>query len=167
MPKELIYAAWAFAAGAGIPIMAVLNSGLARALGSAPAAVVVLLVVGLSAAIVVLGLTSNATGSASAVLEVAKAPWYLATGGLIFVFYIFSVTLLVPRFGVANTILCVVVAQIAVSAIIDHFGLFGLPVRAVDGMRLAGIGLVLAGLVVTQYSSGHAQSAAPTQSDRS
>ncbi|NJM55255.1 MAG: DMT family transporter, partial [Verrucomicrobiae bacterium] len=154
MPKELLYAAWAFAAGAGIPIMAVLNSGLARVLGSASAAVVVLLLVGLAAAIVVLMITGGVR--VSEVQPVAAVPWMFATGGLIFVFYIFSVTLLVPRFGVANTILCVVVAQIVVSTVIDQFGLFGMPVRPVDGLRLVGLGLVLAGLVVTQSSSGRA-----------
>jgi transporter family-2 protein len=157
VPKELIYAAWAFAAGAGIPIMAVLNSGLARALGSASAAVVVLLLVGLAAALVVLGLTSGAGGLAAGVQAdraVGGWSWPMVTGGLIFVFYIFSATLLVPRFGVANTILCVVVAQIVVSAVIDHFGLFGMPVRPVDGLRMAGLGLVLTGLVLTQYASG-------------
>ena len=47
----LALAAWAFAAGALIPVMGSLNANLSRALGSAPAAASVLFVVALTAMI--------------------------------------------------------------------------------------------------------------------
>jgi transporter family-2 protein len=126
--------------------MAILNGGLARTLGSTAAAAVVLLAVGLLSASVAL----LASGTGAALTRVAAAPWHLALGGVIVAFYVLSVTVLVPVFGVGNTILCIMVTQIVVSSTIDHFGLLGAPLRPLDGVRLAGIWLLIAGLLVTQ-----------------
>ena len=67
-------------------------------------------------------------------------------------FYVFSVTVLVPKFGVGNTILFAMTAQIVTSAVMDQFGLFGAPIRPVNVMRLAGLGLMLAGLFLAQFA---------------
>lgn len=142
-------AAWAFAAGAGIPIMASLNGSLSRALGSAMAACVVLFAVGLVCAAAAL----LASGTAGALTQIIHSPWHLALGGVIVAFYILSVTILAPAFGVGNTILFVMIAQILVSAAIDHFGLFGAVVRPVGAVRATGLLLMIAGLAVAQFGA--------------
>lgn len=144
--------AWAALAGAGIPVMAALNGALGRTLGSPPAAVFILFLVGL--------LTASAfllvTGSGAALSRTSLATPAMFGGGVIVAFYIFSVTFLAPRYGVGNVILFVMVAQIATSATIDHFALFGATQRPVDALRLFGIALMLAGLATTQIASARA-----------
>lgn len=147
MSKTAVFALWAFVAGAGIPVMAALNGALATQIGGPRAAALVLFVVGLAAAALAFGMLG---GSWRALGAVAHAPPQLLLGGVIVAFYIFSVTTLVPSFGVANTILFVLLAQTITSTAIDHFGLFGAQVRPVDAVRLAGVVLVGVGLAVTQ-----------------
>ena len=140
-------AAWAFAAGALIPVMGSLNGQLSRALGSAPAAATVLFTVALTAVMITIAVMRQAVPSA---VQLASAPGQLYLGGLIVAFYVVSVTVLVPQFGVGNTILFAMIAQIFSSAAMDHFGLFGAMVRPVSVLRLSGLGLMLAGLIVAQ-----------------
>jgi transporter family-2 protein len=145
------YALWAALAGAFIPVMAVLNARLGRALGEPLHACVVLFAVALVAAggasLIVTGRLPNPTALLGA------APITFA-GGLIVAFYVVSVTLLAPRFGVGNVILFAMCAQIMVSAAVDHFGLFGVAVRPLNLARVAGILILLAGLAITQTASG-------------
>ncbi len=150
MFQHLIYALWAFAAGAVIPVMATFNAQLARSIGSAPAAVLILLLVG------VLGATAYQLSTRTPLPEIStllSAKGYFYTGGLLVVFYMISVTLLIPKFGVGNTILFVVCAQMCSSAAIDHWGLFGVPVRPISWLRLAGLLVILAGLVLVQLGA--------------
>ena len=142
-------AAWAFAAGALIPVMGSLNAGLSRALGSAPAAATVLFVVALTSMIALFFATRQTIPTVN---QFALAPGHLFLGGLIVAFYVISVTVLVPIFGVGNTILFAMTAQIVMSAVMDHFGLFGAPIRPVSLTRFAGLVLMLAGLALAQMS---------------
>ena len=140
-------AAWAFMAGALIPVMGSLNGGLSRALGGAPIAAVVLFVVALVSVLLVAVITRQPI---PAISQFALAPAQLYLGGLIVAFYVLSVTILIPVFGAGNTILFAMTAQIVVSAVMDHFGLFGAPVREASLLRLAGLALMLAGLFLAQ-----------------
>ena len=68
-------------------------------------------------------------------------------------FYVLSATLLASRIGIGNFIPFAVVTQIITSALIDHLDLFGAMVRPVSGLRAAGIGCFIIGLVITQVAS--------------
>lgn len=146
----LRYATWAAMAGMFIPVMAVLNARLGRALGEPIHAAFVLFSVGLLA-----------TGAASLLLtgrlptprSLAAVPKVDFVGGLIVGFYILSITMLAPRFGVGNAILFVMAAQIVTSAGIDHAGLFGATVRRLTLLRAAGLLLLLLGLTITQVAA--------------
>ncbi len=143
-------AAWAAAAGAFIPVMAVLNARLGRVLGEATQAAIILFLVGLLAACAV---SLFASGKVPNFQLLAQAKVMDFAGGLIVAGYVISVTLLAPRFGIGNVILFAVAAQIVTSAVIDNYGLFGAAMRPVDGFRLLGIGVVLSGLVITQLAA--------------
>jgi transporter family-2 protein len=54
--------------------------------------------------------------------------------------------------GIGNFILCALCAQLVMAAAIDHYGLFGAPVKDISLQRLGGIVLVLVGLAVVQSS---------------
>ncbi len=143
-------AVWAALAGAFIPVMAVLNARLGRSLAEPLHASVVLFAVALLAAGAVSLILTGRLPSPTAVLA---APPLTFAGGAIVAFYVISVTLLAPRFGVGNVILFVMTAQILTAATIDHFALFGAPRRPVGVLRLTGLGILLAGLAVTQAAA--------------
>ena len=149
MSQQHVFAAWAFAAGAGIPAMAALNGALAQEAGGARTAAVILFAVGLACAAAV-WIVGDAGASTA---RLAHAPPHLYLGGVFVAFYILTVSVLAPRFGVANTILFAVTAQLVTSTIIDHFGLLGAGVRPIDLTRAGGLALVIAGLFLTQASA--------------
>ena len=162
--RLLCYGLWAALAGAFIPAMAVLNSRLGRTLGAPEHAVVMLFAVGLSVA-TLYGLLSTGRLPTFATWGHALPQDFL--GGVIVAFYILSVTLLVPRFGLVNTILCVMTSQIISAAVIDHFGLFGATGRPMTALKVAGVALLLSGLMVTQTADRRATARAPVETKAS
>lgn len=142
---------WAALAGAFIPVMAVLNARLGRALGEPVHAVWCLFAVGLLAASAV---SLAVTGRLPAIGALRGAPPVSLAGGLIVGFYVVSVTLLVPRLGVGSTILFAVSAQVITSAVIDHVGLLGMPVRPVGAVRALGLALLILGLALANLAPG-------------
>ncbi|MGA2777226.1 MAG: DMT family transporter [Steroidobacteraceae bacterium] len=143
----MTYAAWAFAAGALIPLMAILNGGLARAAGGTIQATVLLFATGLLASIALAISTAAHIPNLQALVRIAPAHY---AGGLIVGFYILSITFLAPRFGVGNAILFAVTAQLLTSAVIDHFALAGAALRPITLVRAAGLIIVVGGVVITQ-----------------
>ena len=141
------YAIWAAFAGLFIPVMAVLNARLGRSLGAPIQAPVVLFVV---AALFAAAVSLAVSGRFPALGSVMTTAPVNLLGGVIVGFYVVSVTLLAPRFGVGNVILFAMVAQILSSAAIDNFGLFGMAVRSLDWRRTIGLAILLTGLGVIQ-----------------
>jgi bacterial/archaeal transporter family-2 protein len=145
--STMTYAAWALAAGALIPLMAILNAGLARAAGGTAQATVLLFATGLAAALVFAAATAAPIPSLQSLARAAPANY---AGGLIVAFYILSITFLSPRFGVGNAILFAVTAQLLTSAVIDHFALAGATPRPVTVMRAVGLLIMVSGVVIAQ-----------------
>ncbi len=139
---------WALAAGAGIPFMAVLNGALARALGGTAAAVVATCLTGLCASLIVLLLS----GPPPTMPQIVGASPLLWCGGLIVAFYLQSVSRLAPVLGATNTILLIMIAQLCTSALIDHCGSFGIPVRRLGFWRIVGLLLVATGFAAMRYA---------------
>ncbi len=132
---SVYYAAWAFAAGALIPLMAILNAGLARAAGGQVQATVILFATGLIAALLLALATAVRLPELQALARVA--PQHYA-GGVIVAFYVLS-------------------AQLMTSALIDHLALAGATLRPLTPLRLVGLLIVISGVVITQVSDRKAQ----------
>ncbi len=145
----ITYAIWAFAAGALIPLMAILNAGLARASGGTIQATVLLFATGLIASLMLAAIKQAPVPAIQTLAHIAPAQY---AGGMIVAFYILSITFLAPRFGVGNAILFAVTAQLLTSAFIDHFALAGATPRHLTTLRAIGLLIVVAGVVVTQLS---------------
>ncbi len=145
MPASLVYALTMLAAGVGIPVLAALNAALGQRLGSPFAAGVVLFVVALLAAAVVVLLTGPAP-----LARLPGTPRHLFLAGLFVAFYVLSITSVAPHFGVGNAVFFVLLGQLFSTVLIDHFGLFGAPVTPLSAWRAAGIGLMAAGIWMTQ-----------------
>jgi transporter family-2 protein len=143
------YSLWAFAAGALIPLMAILNAGLARGVGGPIQASVVLFSIALLASLLV---AVTAMVRIPDLPAIVRIPPFQYAGGIIVAFYVLSITFLAPRFGVGNAILFAVTAQLLSSAVIDHFALAGATLRPLTSLRLLGLAFVIIGVVLTQVA---------------
>ncbi len=143
-----IYAPIMLIAGIGVPILAVLNAGLGKELGSAPAACVILSLVALVTSAVIL----LATGP-QAILNTFSSSKHLFFGGVLFIVYILSITFIAPKFGLGNAIFFILLGQILSASIIDHFGLFGAISQSLSYQRITGIFIMVLGIWLTQNNS--------------
>lgn len=74
-----------------------------------------------------------------------SVPWYaLGAGGLGLV-VLSAVSYTIPRIGVATTVTLIVVAQLILSTLLDHFGLLGTAVRPIDLTRVIGMAVLFLG----------------------
>ena len=144
------YFIWALLAGAFIPLIGILNARVGRALGEPIYATVIVFFVAILIALlasVVFGKSSLTTQNLQSL-----APFDYGAG-LIVAFYVISATVLAPKIGVANFIVMAVSSQILFSLMIDHFGLFGAPLKPISITQLFGAVMLLIGLATTQLAS--------------
>lgn len=140
----------ALLAGAAVPFQAASNAALGRTLGHPLWATVASLLVSMLLVLpALMALRVPAPNLATAL----QGPWWLWLGGVAGVAYITAALVLTPKLGAASFIVCVIAGQMLVSLLIDHFGLMGLAAKPVGLGRLAGVGLILVGMLVVQASS--------------
>jgi transporter family-2 protein len=149
MRSYLIFAAWSLLAGAGIPLIGVLNSGIARSVGNPFAATAVMFAM---AAIVAFGLTLPLYGHPT-LAQLGSAPPISYGAGLLIGFYGLSATIIIPRLGAASFIAYILMAQLLTSAVVDQFGLFGMARRPIDITKLVGLVVIVAGIAVMEIGN--------------
>src|SRR3954454_5090334 len=149
MGAYFVFALWSLLAGAGIPFIGVLNSGLARSIGNPFAATAVMFAM---AAIVAFGLTLPLYGHPT-VAQLGSAPIVSYGAGLLIGFYGLSATVIIPRFGAASFIAYILIAQLLASAVVDQFGLFGMERRPIDITKLIGLAVIVAGIAVMEIGN--------------
>ena len=144
------YFIWALLAGAFIPLIGILNARVGRALGEPIYATVIVFFVAILIALFI----SVAFGKSSLTTENLQNLAVFDFGaGLIVAFYVISATVLAPKIGVANFIVMAVSSQILFSLMIDHYGLFGAPVKPISMIQLFGAVMMVIGLATTQLAS--------------
>ena len=72
-------------------------------------------------------------------------PWYLYLGGVLSVVIVLLVTLSIPKIGVSNATTAIIIGQVSMAVIIDHFGWLGAQKLPWSPWQLAGICLFAAG----------------------
>lgn len=78
--------------------------------------------------------------------NIRDVPWYSWTAGLLGLIIVGAIGYATPRLGLSRAMIVIVGAQLLTAVVIDHFGLFGAPVRTVDLSRAAGVILAFAGV---------------------
>jgi transporter family-2 protein len=154
MNNYLLYAGWAFVTGAMVPAMMIFNAHLAKSVGSAQLAFPIPLFVGFLTAMVFYAVTRPPLPTWETMTTISPHCYF---GGFMVAFYMLSVTYLAPRFGVGNTVMFIVLAQLCVSTAVDTWGLFGATVRQLSPMRMIGLLVIVAGVVTTQLAAVQAQ----------
>ena len=71
--------------------------------------------------------------------------WYMFISGSFGVILYLTLNQTMPRLGATTALALIIIGQLAMGILIDQFGLFGVPVRPVDLVRLVGAGLLIAG----------------------
>ena len=142
--KELVYGL-VFVGGAIIAVQAAINAKLGGLLGNNMHAVLASFVIGtVGAALYCL----FDWGTIQDWEKVKSAPWWIWTGGLLGLCFVWSTIFAVPKIGVSVMFPLVVAGQMGAALTMEHFGLFGAPVQPISWGRVAGVVLVVAGAVV-------------------
>lgn len=149
MRSGFLLAIWTILAGVGIPLIGVLNGGVARSLGNPFSATAVMFAI---AFLVAAGLALPLYGVPT-VGELASAPGISYGAGILIGFYALSATIIIPRFGAGNFVAFILVAQLATAAAIDQFGLFGIDRNPIGMLKLGGFVLIVIGVLLVQMAS--------------
>lgn len=77
--------------------------------------------------------------------EWASLPWYMLASGIFGLILYQTITLTLPRLGSTMMLALIIVGQLGVGVLIDHFGWFGVPVRPLGLTRVVGVAVLLLG----------------------
>lgn len=80
-----------------------------------------------------------------AIGEWRSLPWYMLCSGFFGVLLFQTISVTLPRLGATLMIVLIVVGQLVTGVVIDHFGWFDIPMRAIDLSRFVGVLLLCVG----------------------
>ncbi|SHE51163.1 transporter family-2 protein [Seinonella peptonophila] len=133
--------------GFGLSIQGSINGTLGKTVGPIQAAFVSFLVGSFSLLLVLLFIGKGN------LWEVIHVPKWQLLGGVIGAIYITVLTIAVPRVGIGIAIVSVIIGQITMSMVIDHFGWFQSTQVMFNQQRLWGIAFLILGLIFIYRSS--------------
>jgi bacterial/archaeal transporter family-2 protein len=133
-------------AGAGclVGMQAPINSRLGRTIGSVPAATFSFLV----GTVALLLITAFVRGGWGNLGHVGRAPAWALVGGLLGAVYVTIALVAVRTLGASGLTAVVISGQLAISVVIDRFGLLGVARQPVGVQRILGLALLLAGVLL-------------------
>jgi len=135
----------ALAAGTCIPTQAGINARLSLWARSPILAATISFLVG---TVVLTGYILAARLPLPALRSAAAQPWWLWSGGVLGAFFVAVTIYLAPRLGATNMLAWVLAGQMLAAMTLDHFGLLGYPLHPLSLGRLAGIVLLIAGVLL-------------------
>jgi transporter family-2 protein len=132
----------ALLSGALLSLQLGMNGQVKVVSGHALWAAIVSFVVGLVALLALAAVLRPALPSGE---KLTALPWWAWLGGTMGAVYVTAAAFLAPRLGLATLTALVVTGWLVSSIAIDHFGLVGAKVHAVNLWRVVGAGLLLVG----------------------
>jgi bacterial/archaeal transporter family-2 protein len=124
--------------GGLVALQAPINSMLGKAIGTWQAACVSFAIGTVALAII----ASLATGGLGQVAGVRDVSLVYLTGGLLGAAYVTSILVAVRTLGAGGVVAATIAGQLAVSVVVDHYGLIGVAKQPVSLARIAGIVLL-------------------------
>ncbi|MFC6301302.1 EamA-like transporter family protein [Pseudomonas sp. CCM 7893] len=140
----------AVVAGAVVPFQSAINANLGRGLGHPLWATLASLLVSI---VVLLPVIVALRLPLPSLAFITKAPLWMWAGGAFGVCFISLALILLPKLGASGFIALAMAGQIIASLLLDHFGLFGLMERHLTAPRLIGALMLIAGVVLIQFSA--------------
>ncbi|MBS1947025.1 MAG: DMT family transporter [Bacteroidetes bacterium] len=147
MQSKILLIISALALGAILPTQAAINTKLAKAIGSPVYAAFVSFAVGTIALFVYLMVAKQFNVHA---LQPKQHPWWIWIGGLLGTFFVAGIVILMPRLGVILTFSLVIAGQMVASILFDQFGWLGVAVREISLGKIAGVILLVAGVIMVR-----------------
>lgn len=148
MQAPILVFATLLLAGAATALQGPTNARLVTAVGSPLNAAFISFAVGT----VALGLLALVMQTRPDVGAMKALPWWAWMGGLYGCAFVVSAAWGVPRLGVATTITVMIAGQLLLSLALDHFGALGVEKQPLSLGRIAGIALVIGGVVLVRRS---------------
>jgi len=71
--------------------------------------------------------------------------WYLYLGGVLGIMILAAPILAIPHIGATPTLTAIVLGQLILALIVDHFGFMGFPRHSINWWRISGVVLLCAG----------------------
>ena len=136
----MLYIFLMLVAGGMIAMQSPINAALGRTIGVLESGLFNFLV---GSAFLVLVVLFFGRGN---ILQVTNTPPWQWIGGILGATLVLSTIVCVPRIGALSTIVAMIVGNLLLGALIDHFGWFGLPVIPFSLQRLAGFAAIALGL---------------------
>lgn len=130
-------------AGFGLALQVGMNAQLRKVLQSANAAALISFLVGTCALVALWIITRPPMPGRETLAAVPLWAWF---GGLFGAFYVAISTIVATELGAASLLALALLGQLFMALLVDHFGWLGLPVNPISWTRLAGVGLLAAGV---------------------
>lgn len=143
------FALLAMVGGMALPLQIGLNGYMRQALGSAMQAAFVSFAVG---AVAGLGACYLLRDGAPTLERMSQTSPWMWLGGFCGVFYVWTTIVAGPTLGALLAVSLAIAGQVVASSLIDHFGALGFPQSSLSPLKLAGVALVVAGVVVIGYA---------------
>ncbi|EGQ2711920.1 DMT family transporter [Staphylococcus pseudintermedius] len=134
------------------PIQTAINSHLGQTLHSPFFASLVSFTVGASALIILTLMLHRHVKIHTTSEQHGPLKWWHFIGGALGVIFVTTNIILSPVIGVTFTLITVMVGQIIMGLLIDHFGLFGVPHRHITKQRLLGFMLIIIAIIIIQFN---------------
>ena len=138
----------AMAMGAAISIYLPMISASARIMGGAPLGNVPFFLV---AFITSVAIAAGTTDFAGGLGKLGDVPKWMFVAGVISALMIIGTSYLVPRIGTGALFVLLVAGQIIVGAVINQFGLLGVPAQPMSLIKFVGTVAVLGGAVLVSF----------------
>lgn len=130
-------------AGFGLAIQVGMNAQLRKVLQNANSAALISFLVGTIALVGILLATRTPVPARETFASVPAWAWF---GGLFGAFCVAISTIVATELGAASLLALVLLGQVAMALIVDHYGWLGLPVNPITWTRMAGVALLGAGV---------------------
>jgi bacterial/archaeal transporter family-2 protein len=131
-------------AGCLVGMQAPVNSRLGKTVGSVQAASISFLI----GTIVLLTIVVFVNGGLGALGRVGRVPWWALVGGVLGAVYVTVALVAVRTLGASGLTAVVIIGQLAISVVIDRFGLLGVARQQIGAQRIAGLVLLVAGVLL-------------------
>ena len=131
-------------AGGLVGMQAPINSRLGKTVGGVQAASFSFLV----GTFALVSITFVLRGGLGSLGSLGSVPWWALIGGLLGAVYVFVALEAVRTLGASGLTAVVIAGQLAISLVIDRFGLLGVARQSIGVQRIAGLVLLLAGVAL-------------------
>lgn len=145
MSNQYIFLFVALLVGAFLPLQVGVNTKLGESVGSPLISALISFCVGTVALLSYILITGIPLANAANAKNASPIAW---TGGLLGAFFVASSIILLDKLGAAMTISLIIAGQMLMSLIMDHYGLLGMEVKPISPGRVAGVVLVIAGVIL-------------------